>query len=189
MVGPFGSLEQQRKPTSRRIRFSRRFRRWSADLGIPSLCSCSVRSIEQETPICEWLSQTQFPIHREMPYHYSSIRERKLLQKALKSRPTEIRGLPGRSSSPWEGPADLSLLSQFVTADSEIALFLSVLTSYSWMSLLPCPLRKKYFTITLCSIRSIQILITHLSADLKCRSRNVLTARPEEEIVSLNTYD
>jgi hypothetical protein len=29
-----------------------------------------------------------------------------------------------------------------------------------WISLLPYPLRKKYFPITLCSIRSIQISIT-----------------------------
>jgi hypothetical protein len=29
-----------------------------------------------------------------------------------------------------------------------------------WISLLPCPLRKKFCTITLCSIWSIQIFIT-----------------------------
>jgi hypothetical protein len=33
-------------------------------------------------------------------------------------------------------------------------LFWSVLTSSLWMSLLPCPLRKKYFTIIFCLIRS-----------------------------------
>jgi hypothetical protein len=38
------------------------------------------------------------------------------------------------------------------------------------MSLLPCLLRKKYFTIVLCSIRSIQIFRAHLSRYLKCRS-------------------
>jgi hypothetical protein len=39
----------------------------------------------------------------------------------------------------------------------------SVLTSFFWMSLLSCPLRKKYCIITLCSIRSIQIFITYLN--------------------------
>jgi hypothetical protein len=39
------------------------------------------------------------------------------------------------------------------------------------MSLLPCSLRKKYFTIILCSIRSIQIFITYISnADQKVSS-------------------
>jgi hypothetical protein len=36
-------------------------------------------------------------------------------------------------------------------------------TSSLWMSLLSYPLRKKYFTITLCSIQSVQICITHMS--------------------------
>jgi hypothetical protein len=56
----------------------------------------------------------------------------------------------------------LNLLSQFLTMDNEIALFWSVLTSSLWMSLLRYPLRKKYFIITLYSIRSIQIFITYI---------------------------
>jgi hypothetical protein len=47
----------------------------------------------------------------------------------------------------------LNLLSQFLTMDNEIALFWNVFTNSLWISLLPCPLRKKYFTIILCSIR------------------------------------
>jgi hypothetical protein len=57
-----------------------------------------------------------------MPCHYPSTRERKLLEKALKSRAKEIRGLPGLSSSPQERSPDLNLLSQFFMADNEIAL-------------------------------------------------------------------
>jgi hypothetical protein len=47
----------------------------------------------------------------------------------------------------------------------------SILSNSLEMNLLPCPLRKKYFTITLCSIRSIQIFITYVNASIKWRSR------------------
>jgi hypothetical protein len=38
-----------------------------------------------------------------------------------------------------------------------------------WMSLLPCSLRNKDFTMTLCSIRSIQMFRTYLNASIRCR--------------------
>jgi hypothetical protein len=41
--------------------------------------------------------------------------------------------------------------------------------------LLPCPLRKKYFTITFCSIQSIEIFITYLHESVKCWSERSLT--------------
>jgi hypothetical protein len=58
-----------------------------------------------------------------------------------------------------------------------------------WMSLLSCPLRKTYFTITLCSIQFIQIFITYFNRYIKCLSRKVFNARPYGQIFSLNTYD
>jgi hypothetical protein len=39
----------------------------------------------------------------------------------------------------------------------------SVLTSSLRMSLFPCLLRKKYFTITRCSVQSIEMFLTHIS--------------------------
>jgi hypothetical protein len=58
-----------------------------------------------------------------------------------------------------------------------------------WMSLLPCPLRKKYFTIARCSIRSIQIFIAYRTISIKCRSGKSLSAIPYREIFSRKTYD
>jgi hypothetical protein len=72
----------------------------------------------------------------------------------------------------------LNLLSQFLTTYNEIALSWSVLTSSLWISLLPCPLRKKYFIITLCSIQSIQIFITCLDISVKCRSKRFSAPDP-----------
>jgi hypothetical protein len=46
----------------------------------------------------------------------------------------------------------------------------SVFTSSFWMSLLSCPLRKESFIIISCSIRSIQIFITHISNSARERS-------------------
>jgi hypothetical protein len=58
-----------------------------------------------------------------------------------------------------------------------------------WMSLLPCPLRKKDVTIILCSMWSIQRFIMYLHAHVKCRSKKIFNARPYRQIFSLNTYD
>jgi hypothetical protein len=55
--------------------------------------------------------------------------------------------------------------------------------------LLSCPLRKKYFSITLCLIRSIQISIRYVDLYIKCRSKKILSARLDGQIFSLNTYD
>jgi hypothetical protein len=57
-----------------------------------------------------------------------------------------------------------------------------------WMSLFPCSLRKKYFIVTLCSIRSTQIFISYLNGYVKCKPRKVLSARLYVHIFSLNTY-
>jgi hypothetical protein len=58
-----------------------------------------------------------------------------------------------------------------------------------WMNLLPCSLRKKDCTMTLCSILFIQIFIMYLNGYLKCRSKEVLSAIRDGEIFSLNKYD
>jgi hypothetical protein len=76
-----------------------------------------------------------------------------------------------RYSSPQERSPNLNLLRQFLTVYSEITLSWSILISSLWMSLIPYPSRKKYFTITLCSIRSIQIFITYFNVYIKYRSK------------------
>jgi hypothetical protein len=155
-------------------------RRSSTDFRIPSLFSISIQPIGSGHSSASEFSQTQFPIknvlhgrpiYREMLCHHSGTHERTLFQKALKSRAKEMRGFPGRSSSPHERSPELNLLSQFLTVDSQIALSLSVHTSFLDMSLLPCPLKENYFTIALCLIRSIPIFLTYVNVCLKCRSK------------------
>jgi hypothetical protein len=118
-----------------------------------------------------------------------ALAKRRFFRKRWRAGPKEIRGLPGHSSSPQERLPYLNRLSQFFTVDSKIALSWSVFTSSLWMSLLPCLLRKKYFTITLCSIRSIQIFRTYLNGCVKIRSRTVLSARRYGQMFSLNAYN
>jgi hypothetical protein len=57
------------------------------------------------------------------------------------------------------------------------------------MSLLSCLLRKKYFTMTPFSIRSIQIFPTSLPIYIKCLSKKVFSVRAYGQIFSLNIYD
>jgi hypothetical protein len=83
----------------------------------------------------------------------------------------------------------MHLLNQFLRVDNEIALTWSVLTSSLWMSVLRCPLRKKYCTISLYSIRSIQIFTTYLRVHLDCRSKTILRTRRYRQIFSLDAYD